>query len=49
MPIENALPDREPAEGISHEVTDMAKIGNAANHPIDAALRTPSKDCKKIT
>src|SRR6218665_4158838 len=32
-PIVNALPDREPAECISHEFTDMSKLGNAANHP----------------
>ena len=28
-----ALPDMEPAECISHEFTDMSKLGNAANHP----------------
>src|SRR6218665_707409 len=29
----NALPDRVPAECISHEFTDMSKLGNPANHP----------------
>jgi len=29
----NALPEREPVECISHELTDMSKLGNAANHP----------------
>ena len=32
-PIVNALPDREPAECISHEVTHMAKLKDGANHP----------------
>ena len=32
-PIVNALPDSEPVECISHDFTDMSKLGNAANHP----------------
>src|SRR6218665_1361952 len=32
-PIVNVLPDTEPVERISHEFTDMSKLGNAANHP----------------
>src|SRR6218665_293815 len=32
-PIVNALQDREPAECISNEFTDMTKPGNVANHP----------------
>ena len=32
-PIENAVADREPVEGISHEVAYMAKLRYAANRP----------------
>ena len=32
-PVENVLLEREPVECILHGVTDMAKLGDAANHP----------------
>ena len=34
----NALPDREPVERISHEFTDMSKLGNAANRPTKVVM-----------
>ena|SRR6218665_3240421 len=32
-PIENILLDREPVECISHVIPDVAKLGDATNHP----------------